>query len=47
MLEDWCQPFEGLRLYYSGHRCIPARLRALVDLIHELDLANKSHSYLN
>jgi len=37
LLVDWCQPFEGLRLYYSGHRLIPARLRALIDLAHELE----------
>ncbi|HBT4807915.1 TPA: LysR family transcriptional regulator [Klebsiella variicola subsp. variicola] len=36
VLVPWCPAFGGLRLYYSGHRFVPARLRALVELIHEL-----------
>ncbi|WP_322011686.1 LysR family transcriptional regulator [Paraburkholderia sp. J12] len=39
VLVPWCPSFGGLRLYYSGHRFMPARLRALIDLVHELNLA--------
>ncbi|QSW35976.1 LysR family transcriptional regulator [Leclercia pneumoniae] len=34
-LNDWTQPFAGLRLYYPGHRHIPPGLRALVSMIRE------------
>ncbi|WAI81739.1 MULTISPECIES: LysR family transcriptional regulator [Achromobacter] len=36
VLTPWCQPFGGLRLYYPGHRFVPARLRALIELVHGL-----------
>jgi DNA-binding transcriptional LysR family regulator len=32
-LEDWSPSFEGLFLYYPGHRQVPAALRALIDMI--------------
>lgn len=35
LLMPWCPTFGGLRLYYSGHRFVPARLRALIELAQE------------
>jgi DNA-binding transcriptional LysR family regulator len=33
VLEDWSPSFEGVFLYYPGHRQVPAPLRALIDMI--------------
>jgi DNA-binding transcriptional LysR family regulator len=33
ILEEWSPSFEGLFLYYPGHRQVPATLRALIDMI--------------
>jgi DNA-binding transcriptional LysR family regulator len=33
VLEDWSPSFEGLFLYYPGHRQVPAALRVLIDMI--------------
>jgi DNA-binding transcriptional LysR family regulator len=35
VLEDWSPSFEGLYLYYPGHRQVPATLRALIDMLRE------------
>jgi len=35
VLEDWCPPDAGLRLYYPGHRQVPATLRAFIDMARE------------
>lgn len=41
VLTPWCPALGGLKLYYSGHRFVPARLQAFIDLVHELNLAKK------
>ena len=33
VLEDWSPSFEGLFLYYPGHRQVPVVLRALMDML--------------
>jgi DNA-binding transcriptional LysR family regulator len=33
VLDAWSPSFEGLFLYYPGHRQVPAALRALIDLV--------------
>jgi DNA-binding transcriptional LysR family regulator len=35
VLEDWTPPYPGLNLYFAQRRQMPARLRALIDLIRE------------
>ncbi|WNG16020.1 LysR family transcriptional regulator [Cystobacter fuscus] len=42
VLEDWCPPFPGLRLYYPRHRYVPAGLKALVELIREKNTARRA-----
>jgi len=33
VLEDWSPSFEGLFLYYAGHRQVPVALRALMEML--------------
>lgn len=38
VLEPWTPPIEGLCLYYSGHRQIPATLKAFIAAIQDVNL---------
>jgi DNA-binding transcriptional LysR family regulator len=36
VLEDWSPKFDGLYLYYPGHRQVPVALRALIDMLRKV-----------
>jgi DNA-binding transcriptional LysR family regulator len=44
VLEEWAPSFEGLFLYYPGHRQVPAALRALIEMIRAERDANPPDS---
>lgn len=44
VLDEWTVPVPGLCIYYAGHRHLPAALRALVDLVHELRAKEEERS---
>jgi DNA-binding transcriptional LysR family regulator len=39
VLSEWCPRIPGLALYYSGHRQVPAGLRAFIDILKEMQEA--------
>jgi DNA-binding transcriptional LysR family regulator len=47
VLEDWSPSFEGLFLYYPGHRQVPAALRALIDMIRSTRGSSSAKSSLS
>jgi DNA-binding transcriptional LysR family regulator len=46
VLEDWSPSFEGLVLYYPGHRQVPAALRAFIDMLRGACSPNPSAAAL-
>ncbi|GJE19464.1 LysR family transcriptional regulator [Methylobacterium marchantiae] len=40
LMEDWCPPFPGFHLCYSGRRHVPSALKAFIDLTREGQFRN-------
>jgi DNA-binding transcriptional LysR family regulator len=38
LLDGWSPPYEGLCLYYPGHRLVPPALRAFIDVVKKVGL---------
>ena len=36
LLQEWCQPWSELAVYYPGHRHVPAALRAFIEVLQEV-----------
>ncbi|TWB46367.1 DNA-binding transcriptional LysR family regulator [Rhizobium sp. ERR 922] len=39
LLDDWSSSYDGLCLYYPGHRLVPPALRAFIDVVKRSELA--------
>ncbi|EJB06988.1 transcriptional regulator [Rhizobium leguminosarum bv. trifolii WSM597] len=39
LLDDWSPPYEGLCLYYPGHRLVPPALRAFINVVKRSQFA--------
>jgi DNA-binding transcriptional LysR family regulator len=42
LLPEWCPPFPGWCLYYAGHRHVPPALRALIEVVRNLNESRAS-----
>jgi DNA-binding transcriptional LysR family regulator len=40
LLQDWTPSFPGHVLYYPGHRLVPARLRAFINVLRETNFTS-------
>jgi DNA-binding transcriptional LysR family regulator len=46
VLEDWSPAFDGLFLFYPGHRQVPVALRTLIDMLREARQATSAEAGL-